>query len=202
MEKHHRRSIRLLDYDYSLPNLYFVTICVNGMHNLLGDVVEFDTGECAMELNDAGQMVDKWYYKLEDKFTDVICDEMIIMPNHIHFIINKTFVGADPCVCPNDGGDTNVGADPCVCPNDGGDTKQGEHMGSPLRRIVQWFKTMTTNEYIRNVKQNGWQPFENKFWQRNYYEHIIRNEKSYEKISDYIRNNPAKWQEDRYYRNL
>ncbi len=43
------------------------------------------------------------------------------------------FVGADPCVCPNDGGDTNVGADPCVCPNDGGDTKHGEHMGSPLR---------------------------------------------------------------------
>jgi REP element-mobilizing transposase RayT len=55
--------------------------------------------------------------------------------------------------------------------------KSGEHIGSPLRNVVQWFKTMTTNEYIRHVKQNGWRPFNGKLWQRNYYEHIIRNEK-------------------------
>jgi len=65
--------------------------------------------------------------------------------------------------------------------------------------MVQWFKTMTTNEYIRNVKQNNWMPFNKKLWQRNYYEHIIRNEKSYFQIAQYIRNNPLKWQNDKYY---
>jgi len=61
---------------------------------------------------------------------------------------------------------------------------------------MDWFKTMTTNEYIRGVKQFGWQRFEGKLWQRNYYEHIIRNEQSYLKISEYIMNNPKNWEGD------
>jgi REP element-mobilizing transposase RayT len=69
----------------------------------------------------------------------------------------------------------------------------GEHMGSPLHRVVQWFKTMTTNEYIRNVKSNGWKPFDKKLWQRNYYEHVIRDKKSYQRIKNYIINNPTNW---------
>ncbi len=75
-------------------------------------------------------------------------------------------------------------------------SNQGEHTGSPLHLVIQWFKTMTTNEFIRNVKYHGWEPFENKIWQRNYYEHIIRNEELHNKIANYIRNNPASWQED------
>lgn len=59
---------------------------------------------------------------------------------------------------------------------------------------------MTTNEYIRGVKTLGWQPFDGKLWQRNYYEHIIRNEKSYHTISQYIINNPAKWTDDKFYK--
>lgn len=59
---------------------------------------------------------------------------------------------------------------------------------------------MTTNEYIRGVKNLGWQTFDGKLWQRNYYEHIIRNEQSYHNISNYIINNPAKWQEDKFYK--
>jgi hypothetical protein len=73
---------------------------------------------------------------------------------------------------------------------------QGEHIGSPLRAAVQWFKTMTTNEYIRGVKQNGWRPFRKKLWQRNYYEHIIRNDDEYRRIAKYIANNPANWATD------
>jgi REP element-mobilizing transposase RayT len=61
---------------------------------------------------------------------------------------------------------------------------------------MQWFKTMTTNEYIKNVRQNNWEPFNKKLWQRNYYEHIIRNENSYFKISEYIKNNVVNWKED------
>ncbi|HTN69062.1 MAG TPA: transposase, partial [Dysgonamonadaceae bacterium] len=73
----------------------------------------------------------------------------------------------------------------------------GEHIGSPLQAVVQWFKTMTTNEYIRNVKSNDWKRFDGKLWQRNYWEHIIRNEKSYQNISEYIINNPTKWIADK-----
>jgi len=73
----------------------------------------------------------------------------------------------------------------------------GEHIGSPLHRVVQWFKTMTTNHYIRGVKQHNWKQFNGKLWQRNYWEHIIRNEKSYHNISNYIINNPKNWNNDK-----
>ena len=72
----------------------------------------------------------------------------------------------------------------------------GEHNGSPLYNVIQWFKTMSTNEYIRNVKSNNWQRFDEKLFQRNYYEHIIRDEKSYLTIADYIINNPKNWNND------
>jgi REP element-mobilizing transposase RayT len=94
----------------------------------------------------------------------------------------------------------NVGADLRVCPNGSGKhVYWGEHTGSPLRDIIQWFKTMTTNEYIRNVKNNGWKTFDGKLWQRNYYEHIIRNEQEMNEIREYIINNPLNWQEDENY---
>ncbi len=68
-----------------------------------------------------------------------------------------------------------------------------------IGKVMDWFKTMTTNEYIRGVKNFGWPPFDKKLWQRNYYEHIIRDEQSYQRISEYIINNPAKWSEDKFY---
>jgi REP element-mobilizing transposase RayT len=62
---------------------------------------------------------------------------------------------------------------------------------------VQWFKTMTTNEYIRGVKQNHFPEFSGKLWQRNYYEHIIRNDDDLNRTHEYIINNPLKWEADR-----
>lgn len=70
-------------------------------------------------------------------------------------------------------------------------------MGSPLPGVVQWFKTMTTNEYIRGVKHSDWPAFAGKLWQRNYYEHIIRNEASLLAICSYVKNNPLQWELDR-----
>ena len=64
------------------------------------------------------------------------------------------------------------------------------HTGSPLPQIIQWFKTMTTNEYIKMVKQNILPSFDKRIWQRNYYEHIIRNENEYNRMAGYIQNNP------------
>jgi REP element-mobilizing transposase RayT len=69
----------------------------------------------------------------------------------------------------------------------------------PLGRFIGAFKSITTNRYIEGVKEFGWLPFEKVLWQRNYYEHIIRDETSYGKLSEYIQNNPSKWIEDRFY---
>ena len=209
-EIHKRKSIRLKGYDYSQAGLYFITICCQNRDCLFGKI---ENGE--MILNDAGKMIEKWYYELMNKFTDIKCDEMIVMPNHFHCIVENvgTNVGADLRVCPdiNVGNvcpDINVGN---VCPDINDDNilgvpnsifaepLLGEHVGSPLHSVVQWFKTMTTNEYIRGVKNLGWKPFNGKIWQRNYYEHIIRNEQSYQTISNYIIKNPAKWLEDKFY---
>ena len=173
---HHRRSIRLQEYDYSQEGFYFITVCVHGRIPLFGEIVDD-----IMRLNDAGRMVEQWYYRCSEHFCDIECLEMIVMPNHFHCIWH------------------NVGADRCVRQDIGIDAILGEHIGSPLHRVVQWFKTMTTNEYIRGVKKRGWIPFHSRLWQRNYYEHIIRDQRSYEEISCYIVENPIHWPNDKLY---
>ena len=67
--------------------------------------------------------------------------------------------------------------------------------------ILGAFQSIVTVEYIRGVKNKKWKPFDGKLWQRNYWEHIIRNEKSYNTISEYIKNNPKKWNDDKFYSN-
>ncbi len=108
-EIHHRRSIRLRDYDYSKPGAYFVTICTHNRECLFGELIE---GK--MKLNDVGKMIEKWYLKITEKFPDIKCGEYVIMPNHFHCIIHN--VGADLRVCPENVG-ADVGEDPCVCPD-------------------------------------------------------------------------------------
>jgi REP element-mobilizing transposase RayT len=166
---------------------------------LFGEIVNNE-----MVLNDAGKMVEKWWYELINKFPNIQLDAHIIMPDHFHGIIIIT--GTDLCVCPDINNDDNyniTGADLCVCPdiNDNDNyNSRCEHTGSPLYKIVQWFKTMTTNDYIRNVKTNNWKPFNKKLWQRNYYEHIIRNEIELNRIRKYILNNPLNWEKDKNYK--
>ena len=172
-DKHDRRSIRLQGYDYSQPGVYFITICTQGRACLFGEIAE---GE--MRLDEAGKVVERWWKELAIKFPSVEVDDFVVMPNHFHGIVSV--VGADLRVCPGE-----------VVPSNG-----GAHIGAPLPKIVQWFKTMTTNEYIRGVKRSGWMPFAGRLWQGNYYEHIIRNEGDLHRIRQYIVDNPAKWAED------
>ena len=119
-------------------------------------------------------------------------------------------VGADLRVCPDPAAHTgagaaSVGADLRVCPDPAAHTGTGAHIGAPLPHpdvcpgvpaMVQWFKTMTTNEYMRGVKTLGWAPFPGRFWQRNYFEQIIRDEASLNQIRQYIVDNPAQWADD------
>ena len=93
---HHRRSIRLKGYDYSQKGLYFITICVQKRLRLFGEIENQQ-----MIANDVSNMIDKWYFELENKFPDIKCHEHIVMPNHFHCIIENTGnpVGADLRVC-------------------------------------------------------------------------------------------------------
>lgn len=166
--KHNRRSIRLKRYDYSQKGAYFVTICTQNRECVFGEIIN---GE--MHLNGAGDMVERWWCELENKFKNIGLDKHVVMPNHFHGIV--IIVGADLRVCPS----------------------MGKHTGLPLHRMVQWFKTMTTNEYIHGVKQNPNVPIDKRLWQRNYYEHVIRNEEDLNGIREYIITNPLRWAIDK-----
>ncbi len=187
-DAHYRRSIRLKGYDYSKEGMYYITICTENRESLFGEIVNDK-----MILNIAGKMVERWYLELKNKYSNLRCGVNIIMPNHFHCIIEIA------------GADIAVGADLCVCLELPGNAEytehagiKGRHAGLPLPRIIQWFKTMTTNEYIKMVKQNILPPFHKRIWQRNYYEHIIRNEDEYYRIAEYIQNNPTLWRNDCY----
>jgi len=183
-----RKTLRLPDYDYSQPGAYFITLVTQGRRCLFGEI---RNGK--MYLNKSGYMVQGWWLELQNKYPALSLSEYIIMPNHFHGIIEIA---------------SNVWADLRVCPDDEIDKDKrsiGAHIGAPLPKnaslpdIVRWFKTMTTNGYIKGVKQHGWPPFDGKLWQRNYYEHVIRNEQDYEAIIDYIEANPRNWELDKEY---
>ena len=72
-------------------------------------------------------------------------------------------------------------------------TIKERHAGRSLPDVMRFFKTMTTNDYIRGVKDGTLTPFDGKLWQKSYYDHVIRNQQDYNEIWEYIENNPAKW---------
>ena len=197
-EKHHRRSIRLKGYDYSQAGLYFITICVKNRACLFGKIINDK-----MILNDAGKMVNEQWLVLPQRFTNIQLHEHIVMPNHFHAILEivpATTVRATLVVAPNNN---------AVAQNDAVNPRKGQPQGiaptgiAPTGKtvgdMVGAFQSIATVEYIRGVKNNNWHPFDGKLWQRNYWEHIIRNEQSYQRISEYIINNPSNWKEDKFY---
>ncbi len=191
---HHRRSIRLKGYDYAQKGAYFVTFCVKNRKHFFGKIENNE-----MVFNDAGLMINEWWEKLPEKFSDIQLGAYITMPNHFHgIIINDGHVGANSVGATPRGRPQSSDNRPILGDHNGSTNPPilGDHMGSPLHSVVMWFKTMTTNMYIRGVKNHDWERFDGKLWQRDYYEHIIRNEQSYDLISNYIVTNPAKWDSD------
>ena len=167
-----RKQLRLKNYNYSSEGYYFITVCVKNRENLLGEIIH---GQ--MILNGVGRMVKSVWDKLPRKFLGIKIDEYIIMPDHFHGIIQ--IVGADPRVRPIPNMDAQIG-------------KGSTHGSTPtLGKIIQWFKTMTTNYYLRGIGEFGWPCFDKNFWQRNYYEHIIRNDRELNETRQYIRDNPT-----------
>jgi REP element-mobilizing transposase RayT len=164
---------------------------------------------------------------LKIRFPNIELNEYVVMPNHFHGILE--IVGATLVVAPIDDtapiDDIMKKGQQGIAPTDktiDGIMEKGQQGIAPTNKTIDGimekgqpqgiaptnktignmmdaFKSITTVEYIRGVKNLGWKPFNGKLWQRNYYEHIIRNQQSYENISNYIQNNPAKWQEDKLY---
>ena len=162
MQMFHRRSIRLKGYDYTQPGAYFITLATADRLCIFGDVME---GE--MRLNDVGVMVDAQWRTLCDRFPNLVPDVYVIMPNHIHAIIqiNGAQISAHTR-CKADEGAMN--------------------RATTIGEIVRAFKAVTT----RHLRKSG---VDNFAWQRNYYEHIIRDEHSLVRIREYIINNPSQW---------
>jgi len=180
---HHRRSIRLQGYDYSQNGAYYVTLCTQNRECLFGEIVK---GQ--MILNEYGKIVEQCWNDLPDHYNNIELDAYVIMPNHFHGII---------LITDNVDNVDNVRAIHELpiheLPRQQQKQRQQQRRKMLLPKIVGRFK-MNSAKQINQMRNTPGISV----WQRNYYEHIIRDEKSLENIRNYIINNPAKWQDDDY----
>ena len=170
---HHRRSIRLQGYDYSQSGAYYVTIVAHRRECLFGEIVpvgaDLKSAPTAptMQLNEYGKIVERAWFDLPNHYPHIELGTFCIMPNHVHAVI--IIVGA------------GVGAGLRPAPTE-------RH---PLSEIVRAFKSFSARR-INELRKTQGIPV----WQRNYYEHIIRNTEEHNRIHLYIEANPANWLED------
>ncbi|MTJ32009.1 transposase [Aphanizomenon sp. UHCC 0183] len=191
---HKRQSIRLQGYDYSQSGLYFITICCYERECLFGNIINSQ-----ITLNNFGELIKEEWLKSAEIRKEIELDEFVIMPNHFHGIviinqeINRDFIKNNV-----EASDNNVGAN-------GRSPLRQEIQSSPpkismkpksLSSLIAGFKSATTKKInmIRNTPQNP-------VWQRNYYDHIIRNDESLTRIREYLQNNPLSWENDQLHPN-
>jgi REP element-mobilizing transposase RayT len=184
---HHRRSFRLKGYDYSQAGLYFVTICCQNNVCRFGKI---ENGE--MIFNHFGKIADNEWMKLPERYPNMFLDVYQIMPNHIHGIIALGDVGATLAVAQN-----AVAQNDTLGANRATVNWAGASPAPTIGDIVGAYKSMVANQCLEIFKLRN--DCMGKLWQRDYWEHIIRNEKSYQTIVDYIINNPSNWVKDKFY---
>jgi len=160
-----RKQNRLKNFDYGQEGCYFVTVgndlCVvpySQNRQRIFNIESVGNDPCVVPYSQ-NQIIHKWVNETEHKFPNIKFKKYVIMPDHLHFIVNI----------------------------------KERHVGRSLQDVLRYFKTMTTNEYIRGVKDGNLPPFNKKLWQKSYYDHIIRNQADYNEIWEYIENNPQKW---------
>ncbi|MBM3130898.1 MAG: hypothetical protein FJ009_20005 [Chloroflexi bacterium] len=171
--KHHRRSTRLRGYDYSQAGAYFITLCTQSHECLFGDVIE---GE--MRLNEIGQIVIEEWSRSAEIRQEIEFDEWVVMPNHIHGIVVITTPDASARVGA-------TGRSPLQPQQPRGPSKRS------LGSFVAGFKSAATARINALRDTPGADP-----WQRNYHDHIIRNEREWNAVAKYIAENPANWSTD------
>ena len=179
-QKHHRRSIRLKEYDYSQQGWYFITLCTKDRKRLFGKVVDSN-----IKLNEWGKIAEKEWLKTAEIRKNIIIDRYIIMPNHLHGIIG--IVDGEAGYSKG----TMHRAPTVLAP-------PKEQFGKPttnsIPTIIRSYKAVITKT-INSRRNTPGSPV----WQKNYYERVIRNEPEINRIRKYIIENPAKWQDDKYY---
>ena len=178
-----RKHPRLKGYDYSSNGAYFITLCVKDKREMLGKIVgrdaliapSFSTNVPHIKLTQYGKVVSKHINKINSINTVVFVDSYVIMPNHIHMIIK--IKQDDSGACEN-----NIK----IAENTGA-MRTSRPTSTSISSIMRSFKTMITKELGFSL------------WQASYHDHIIRNEADYQRIWQYIDENPAKWVDDYYY---
>ena len=177
-EAKRRRSIRLRGYDYSQPGAYFVTICTKNRALQFGEI-----RDGSMILNEHGAIVDEIWKEIPEHFPNVTLDEFIVMPDHIHgILLLGEYLDCKGTACR-------------ASTVEGCHASTVEGFGKPIKgslpTIIRSFKSATTRRINILRKKEGIS-----IWQRNYYEHIIRNNDSLNRIRRYIHENPSQWSND------
>ncbi len=156
-----RKSTRLPAYDYSQPGMYFVTVCTYNRICSMGQIVDD-----VIELSARGRIVaDAWRW-LSDRYGFVALDEFVMMPNHVHGLIEIR--------------DSN-GADNESC------SPSPLYGRKSLGRVIAAFKTVATRRI------SGLSALDSPVWQRGYYEHVVRSTDSLQRVREYIWTNPRRW---------
>lgn len=171
----HRRNIRLPEFDYSQPGDYFVTIVTQDRKPMFGKVVDSD-----VVLSALGSMVAKLWAAIPEHSPNVEMGIFVVMPNHIHGVISITVEARHAVPLPQ-----------------GGIERFGKPISGSLPTIVRSFKSASTKKFHEFSEHSG-----ERLWQRGYYDHVIRNEKDYQAIYDYILTNPYNWEKDEEFVNL
>ena len=179
---HHCRSIRLKGYDYSQEGLYFITICCENNICRFGNIENEE-----MILNDFGQIAHNEWLNLAERFDNFELDTFQIMPNHIHSIISLKVKIGQSASNDNENSENNS----CL------EIWAGASPAPTTADIIGSYKSLVANGCLGIYKSKN--EIMGKLWQRNYYEHIIRDENSYQTISNYVENNPSKWLEDKFF---
>jgi REP element-mobilizing transposase RayT len=174
----HRRSIRLQGHDYAQAGAYFVTICTHQRAPLFGQVVDRE-----MVLSAIGEIAQAEWLQTAVVRPSIELDAFVIMPNHMHGIVfihhDSPVVGATRRVAPTISSTPTSPSAP---------TLQSGSLGA----IIGQFKSVETKRIRRNPNIDPDHPL----WQRNYHDHIIRNEADLNRIREYMLHNPARWQQD------
>lgn len=167
---HHRRSIRLKEFDYSEAGAYFVTI---NTHQKQQSLATFHDGE--LTLSDFGEIISDCWHEIPSHFTNVKLDAFIVMPDHVHGILTI--------------GDEGVSTKRATHESP---VQNGTHAAGPGQRslgaVVGQFKAASTRR-INLFRGTPSHPV----WHRNYYERVIRNETEFAKLYDYVVTNPMRW---------
>lgn len=185
LQKLHRRSIRLKGYDYSQAGAYFVTLVTYQRDCLFGEI-----RDAKMIFNDFGTIADECWRAIPDHFQLVELGAHVIMPNHVHGII---VIRADDSSSARRG---TIYRAPTIhtptmrAPTERTPTPQfGKTIPGSIAAIIGQYKSSVSRIIKQKHNATG-------IWQRNYYEHIIRDEKDLQRITDYIEANPLRWNDD------